>query len=304
MKSMSKKTKIILGAALLVVIAGIALYFILKPDTKIVEANQVEVTLPIATDNLIGNIEEVSIVDKTWKDFLLIKGWVVKQNVKEKTRDLLLVLQSETGTLVFDPVNDNISRPGVSEFCKLTGSADNHGYEGYISLDLLKDAEYKVGYLIKDESGQYFAMSGRKIILKDGQVKMENYQIESHLVSVIPQPETDKIKYYFETFNVANNVFTITGWGFLKGLNTDSATAYIVLRKDNKNVYFTTIPQLRTGVTTYFKDEFGVNLDHSGFAATIDGSQVEKGKYEVLLYIVRGKHIGLTYSNQYVELGK
>ncbi len=303
MKTLSKKVKIILAVAILVVITGIALWFILKPDNKIVAASLVDITLPTDTDNIIGNIEEVSIIDKTWNDYLLIKGWVLKQNVKEKTRDLLLVFKSGSNTLVFDPVNDNLSRPGVSEYCKLTGSADNHGYEGYIPLEMLKDSAYEVGYLIKDESGQYHAMSGKKMKLGNGTVRLENYQIEAHKVAISMRPETDKIKYYFETFNVSDNVFTISGWGFLKGLNTDSSRAYIILRKDNKNVIFTTVPQLRTGVTTYFKDEFGVNLDHSGYSATIDGKLLPKGKYEVLLYIVRGEHIGLTYSNQFIEIG-
>jgi len=300
---MSKKVKIILIAAIVVVVAGVALFFLLKPGKKIVEARLVEMTLPTATDNIMSNVEEVSLVKSGFKKDLLIRGWAFKENTKEKTRELYLVLQSDKSTLVYDLVDDNLNRPGVSEFFKLTGSADNHGYEAYLPLDQIKDPEYKVGFLLKDETGLYFAMSDRKLQLSEGSAKQVNYEIGAHLVNMQMKPETDKIKYFFETLNVNNNVLTISGWGFLKGLNTDSLKSYLVLRKDNKNIYFTMVPQLRTGVTTYFKDEFGVNLDHSGYSATIDGKQLQKGKYEVLLYIVRGKHVGLTYSNQFIELG-
>jgi len=303
MKTMSKKVKIILIAAIVIVVAGVALFFVFRSGKKIVEVKQVEMTLPDDANNMTGNIEEVSIYKSMWKEDLLIKGWVFKNNVKEKTRDLFLVLVSGNATQVFDLVDDNLKRPGVSEFCKLVGSADNHGYEAYIPMSVLTDTVYKVGFVIKDESGQYFSMSDKEIRLSNGKARLANYSVGARKVVIPIQPANAKIKYYFEQCAVANNVFTLSGWGFIEGQNTDDMQQYVMLKKEKNTVVYTLVPQERKGVTTFFKD-LGLNLDHSGFAAVIDGARIEPGKYEILLYFVKGDQVGLTYTNQFVEFGK
>ena len=114
---------------------------------------------------------------------------------------------------------------------------------------------------------------------------------------------TGTIQNNFETVNISGNNIIISGWGFLKGINSESQKSYILLKKNEKVTVFTLIVQVRKDVTGYFK-ETHLNLDSSGFLAQIATEGLEKGQYQVGLYIEKGNQAGMIYSNKFVDIGK
>ena len=233
----------------------------------------------------------------------MIKGWAFKQNVKEKTREMYLVLKAEDSTMVFDLENDNLPRPDVTKYFKMTGGADNHGFDGYIPLDNLKDSSYRIGFIIKDASGQYFSMSQKKLVFSDGSVKLNDSKFLENRVSIPIQPTTDKIQYNLEKCDFSGNKVNIRGWANLEGMNTDSMKTYIVLKNTKTTAVFSVVVETRKDVTIYYK-KTGLNLDLSGFTCMIEGGDLEAGKYQVCIYIVSGSVAGFIYSHNFVDIVK
>ena len=60
---------------------------------------------------------------------------------------------------------------------------------------------------------------------------------------------------------------------------------------------------IRKDVTDYFNST-GLNLDSTGFHVEIPVEKIEKGHYNIGLYIVRGNQIGMMYSDKYIDIGK
>jgi hypothetical protein len=102
---------------------------ILKTDA---EARLVSICLPLETNNIISALNVKESNKLKWKDALELKGWVFKENVKEKNRDTYLVLKSENRTNVFEIANDSILRPDLNLGFKMKGGIENHGFEMHI----------------------------------------------------------------------------------------------------------------------------------------------------------------------------
>lgn len=141
------------------------------------------------------------------------------------------------------------------------------------------------------------------IKIAEGNVIMIDYEPESEQVSLTLKVPTDKINCNFEIVDSSGNYITISGWGVLTGLNSDAMKSYILLKKNETVVVFTTIIRTRPDVTTYFKDS-GLNLDSSGFSATIPTENLKKGHYQVGLFIVKENKTGMTYTDKYIDISK
>ncbi len=60
---------------------------------------------------------------------------------------------------------------------------------------------------------------------------------------------------------------------------------------------------IRKDITNAFKST-RINLDSSGFFVKIPIEKIEKGHYNIGLYIVRGNQTGRIYSDKYIDIGK
>lgn len=303
MKSNKKALTIVMSILILLAIGFSIYYFFIREDKEASGVKLVELSLPGLAQDISGNLDDVKIESSMLKDVLVIRGWAFKKDVKEKTRELYLVFKSSGGTLVYDLENGNSARPDVSQYFKLTGGIDNHGFLASIPLNDLKDSIYRIGFVIKDETGEYFSMSPKEIALSDGSVKLNNSKFVPNQVSISLQTANAKIKYYFDKYSVSGNSLNMNGWGFIEGMSTDSLKTYIVLKSAKTTAVFSVIVFPRVDVTNSFKDT-RLNLDSSGFSCQIEGGDLEKGKYEVYLYMVNGDRAGLTNSGKVVEFGK
>jgi hypothetical protein len=303
MKSNKKAVTIAVSVLVLIAIIFCVYYFFIRDDKAKSGAKLVEMTVPGNTQNITGNIDEVKIESSMFKDVLKIRGWAFKQNVKEKSREMYLVFKSGNSTLVYDLENDNAARPDVTKYFNMTGGADNHGFEAYIPVKELRDSTYRIGFMIRDESGQYFSMSQKEIAFSNGSVQLNNSKFVDNRVSIPLQAGTAKIKYYFDKFAVSGNTLDINGWAFLEGMSTDSLKTYVVLKSVKTTAVFSVVVFPRKDVTNHFK-ETRLNLDACGFSCKIEGGDLEKGKYEVCLYLVNENQAGLSCSGKFAEIGK
>ncbi|MCX6251668.1 MAG: hypothetical protein NTX61_13060 [Bacteroidetes bacterium] len=273
------------------------------------EAQQTNISLPSETQNIKCGLEKVKIEKLNWKDVLSIKGWGFKQNLKKQKKELYLVLKSKKSTLIFKVKNDKKERVDVTDYFHLERSVNDHGFEICFPLYLLKENTYQVGFVVYDESGKDFSMTSKALSISEHTATLfdsgseQDLEIKSTPVSIKLNNPTSSVNNNLETVNLSDNNLTINGWGYLKGMNTDFLKSYILLNKNEKVNAFSVRVKIRKDVTDYFK-ESGLNLDSSGFHAHISTEKLEKGKYRLGLYIVKGDQIGMAYSDKYIDIGK
>jgi hypothetical protein len=297
MKSNKKLITIIIAAVVVVVVAVIVFIFFNDIFKVQGEAKPVTMELPTESQILTTSLDYIKIDKISWKEALTIKGWVYKQNVKEKNRELFLVLISPDGNLIFDIEKDNLPRPDVNKYFNVDASVTSPGFEVHVPSYRLKDGHYKVGFILTDESGKYYAVSAKELDIAGGEVtvsinKATIAKPKTSQVYITLQPPTTKVKCGFEKINIADNTLTIGGWAFLDGTNTDGLKIYVVLKKGADQNIYATMGAIRKDVTNVYKKS-GINVDASGFAVKIPVETLQKGHYQIGVYLEKGNLIGL-----------
>ena len=272
------------------------------------EARLANICLPSETQNIKFAIDVEKHSKLKWKDALFMKGWVFKENVKEEERDVYLVLKSKNSTLVFAIEKDDIYRPDVTAGFKMVGGIHNHGFELSIPVYRLKEDTYKIGFVIEDETGKYYSTSNKALRISDGGAVLvddveSGSESISHQVSLILQESSREISYYFDLVSMSDKHLTVKGWGFLKGMDTESLNTYILLKKNENVIVFDVGVQIRKDITKAFSD-YGLNLDSSGFSSQISTENLDSGNYQLGLYIVKGDQSGIVYTNKNINIGK
>ena len=305
MKSDKKIGKISLVVLLIIAIL-IGIYFIYhKNSSTEKEFKSVEMKLPDETNNLLINIEGVKLHKGSGSDSVVLIGWVLRQNVKDKKKNEYLVLKSDNDTLIFKITKADQIRNDVQEYFNLDKGINNHGFEISIPISFLKESNYQVGFIIEDSTGKNFMMAPRTMTISNGIVTLTTAQVssKSSKVNITFKAPTAEIKYNLETVNLLGNNLNINGWAFLQGMNTDMIKSFVLLKKNDAISVFPNGVMERKDVTDFFK-ETRLNLDSAGFATQIATEKMEKGHYQVGLYIEKGNHAGLVYSNKFVDIGK
>jgi hypothetical protein len=301
-----KKFVIYLSGVLIFVIflftANYIFYHVIRADR---EARPATISLPAETHNIKFNIEEVRKERLGWKDAVLIRGWVFRQAVKEKKRAVYLVLASKNKMLIFNADNASISRPDVSAGFHLEDSINNHGFEICVPLFRLKEDSYKIGFAIRDETGNYFSgydkvlrISHDSVFIRNAVTGFVSKQVETEFLK--PVKET---LYHFEKIERTAGFLNVYGWGFLKGMDAVSLRTFFLLRHNGRVQAYSVHVQTRKDVTGFFSRE-GLNLDASGFQATIPLDDLEKGDYRLGLYIEKEGQAGSVFPKKFISIRK
>jgi hypothetical protein len=273
------------------------------------EARISKIELPAETQDIICGLDNVKRVNTKWKDVIFINGWVFKINVKDKNRDVYLLLKSQSKTLCFKIENDSLYRPDVTEAYGIDVGVNNHGFEILVPLFRLKNDAYKIGFVIEDETGKYFSMTNTTLeISKNGSVSLIEsgnatpYEKEYvfHQTTVSIQKPTREVNFGFETIKHEENSVKLSGWCFLKGMDATFQTSYLLLKKEGKVHVFEMDSEIREDVTKYF-NELKLNLDSSGFITQISMENFEKGNYKIGIYIKNGDQAGMIFSKKYIS---
>jgi hypothetical protein len=305
----NKKVVTIAVIIIIVLIIAVGAFYYFRKNSKVEgEAQIVVMDLPMETNNLKISLDSVKTKKLQWKDVLLMKGWIFKENGKEKNREVYLVLKSQSGTLVFDIEKDNKERPDVTKYYQLGADNKNHGFEVNIPTSLLEETTYLVGFIVVDETGKYFSFTPKEVTISDGEVtvgmsKEQMAKPKSNQAFIDLKAPTGKTKHGIEILKTEGNNITVGGWGFIQGTNTDNLKSYILLRKDNKVNIYSVQKSIRKDVTNVYKDT-KLNFDSSGFFCQILTNNLEKGTYQVGIYMVKGDQAAMIYPNKTIDISK
>jgi uncharacterized membrane protein len=104
-----------------------------------------------------------------------------------------------------------------------------------------------------------------------------------------------------ETFENSNNTLKIIGWAYFDKQPSEKSEVSVLLIKDGKVQRLISQKVNRPDVTTYFKCDF--DASNSGFTVTTDISTLEKGKYQLAIYVLNPdtKKEGLVLTDKFVE---
>jgi hypothetical protein len=271
------------------------------------EARLAGIGLPLQTNDIKFAIDKTEVTKLKWKDALFIKGWVFKENVSKEKRDIYLVLKSRHSILVFKIEKDDINRPDVSAGFHLEGGIHNHGFEAFIPLYRLKEDSYQIGFVVVDETGKHYSLFNKALWLSNdsaftGDCEPEQGSI-SHRVALSLKGSAKKVSYCFDIVIRSGKYLTVRGWGFLNGMNTGSMRSYILLKKNKNVMVFDAELEIRKDITTAF-GKYKLNLDSSGFLSCIPVGDLEKGKHQLGLYILKGDQAGTVWSDKYIDIGR
>lgn len=307
----SKKKIILIVLVLLLVVAAIfgMYYYYSTVITVEGEGQLVEMTIPGETNDLTMAIEDAHTEKVKLKKILVIKGWIFRQGVEKKEREVFLILKSDNETLIFDIPNDALLRSDVTKYFKMGISTHNHGFELSIPFGLLKEKNYQVGFIISDETGCYYTTYIKDLNIGEGSVTLNmreknlNNQTNYAPVTRTLKPSNHKILAYVEKVSMANDVITVDGWGYLVGMNADSMKTYLLAKMNDSINVFSVMVVNRGDVTAYFKDQ-KLNFDRSGYRAQIGVKSLKRGKYQLGIYIEKGNQTGIMFSEKTIEIGK
>ena len=107
--------------------------------------------------------------------------------------------------------------------------------------------------------------------------------------------------HHIDIFEDSAEMATIAGWGFLNGLDTNDIKHYLLFKNGDRIEIVSTIAQTREDVTACFRDS-KINLDKSGYLANVPKDLLPKGRYQIGLYIVKGKDQGMAFFDRYITI--
>ncbi len=269
------------------------------------EARLADVSLPPETNNIEFVIDDARQIKLKWKDALSIRGWVFKRDVKEKARNVYLVLKGNTEILIYAVEKDTIYRSDVTDYFRMGGDIHSHGFELEFAAYRLKEDRYRIGFIIEDATGRYYHLSQKTLVkAKKAWSVMETPSPEPFISELITMPfkeANQTTNHYVDLFEDAAETVTIAGWGFLNGLDTEGIEHYILFRNGDEIKIFSTTIQTRKDVTAHF-EESELNLDESGYLARMPKGMLQKGRYRIGLYTVKGKEQGVAFFAKHVTI--
>ena len=270
-----KKSAIIIISVIAVVALIVIFYIYNSVMISGEEAQIADIQLPEQTATISLNLDTVYPTNLRWKDAICIRGWLFKENaVSQGQRALYLVLRSKESNTIYKIENGNLPRPDVTKAFQLDNSANNHGFEVTFPTKELAGQTYKLGFIIVDKAGSYYAGANRMITIPEDsktgiqiQKGPEPKAIAKRVTIPLKEPTT-KMKFFFDKVDKSDEYLTVTGWAYLDGMNSVGQHTYLFLKKDKKMLVYELKSQLRKDVTKVFgKNQF--NLDSAGFISSV-----------------------------------
>lgn len=109
-----------------------------------------------------------------------------------------------------------------------------------------------------------------------------------------------EIKAWIEKFELVENNLKLSGWSFLKNINSDNNHIYIVLLGENKEVSYITNAINRPDITTFIND--GNNYDKSGFELNTNLNKLSGGTYKLAILITNKTEEGLFITDKQIRI--
>ncbi|MBI4295816.1 MAG: hypothetical protein HY667_01720 [Chloroflexi bacterium] len=130
--------------------------------------------------------------------------------------------------------------------------------------------------------------------------KLETIPGEARLVQAQLPGETNNIRYNLERYIVSASAIELHGWAFIEGYGAERDSVFMVLKSGQATYEFDTFARYTPYITTHYEEAYKeyLNLDWSGFIATIPTRKLKDGEYAIGLYITRDGIQALRYTDK------
>jgi len=130
------------------------------------ESNILDITIPNETQNIKSHVELFQKNRLEWKEVILLSGWAFVEGQSMNGMKTYVVLKSNSSEYIFDTIP--FSRWDVTQYF-YNGTIDlrNSGWRANIPENVLNEDDFRIGYIIRNNTTQSFHMS-RNYIHKNG----------------------------------------------------------------------------------------------------------------------------------------
>lgn len=129
--------------------------------------------------------------------------------------------------------------------------------------------------------------------------RFETIHDEARLVQMPLPAETNNMRYGLDRLITSPSALEVQGWAFIEGNSAENNRTYVILKSAQTSYIFDTFAVFDNPVTAQYGGP-NLNLDWSGFTATIPLRKIEKGDYRIGLCIARDEITGLEYSSKVI----
>ena len=112
--------------------------------------------------------------------------------------------------------------------------------------------------------------------------------------------ENKNVRYNLENISQDANSINIKGWAFLEKEKVAGSKFFVILKKDKEAKLYTTANMKRPDVTAYFKSK--INYDDSGFVLNLNKNQLQKGQYQIGIYIKTASDEAYIMTSEFLNL--
>ena len=207
-----------------------------------------------------------------------IIGWAFIKDTNAVKNEIYLVLRYKNKRYIFN--TKPIKRTDVTKAFKLY-DLDNSGFSAFIPFYKIQPGSYQIEIFINKNDSLYALVSTDSYV---------------HLPFIT---ETNNIKYSLEDFEEFEGGYNVRGWAFIVGKNSENSIIKLCIKSSTALYYFETNLEKRPDVTKSANGLF--NLDGSGFQTFINKEDIEPGKNEVGIYIIKDDTIeALQFTKRFI----
>jgi len=244
------------------------------------ESRLVDISLPEESIGLKCNIDSIM----SNYHLTTIDGWAFIDGQSAKDNKTYLVLKRYNHVLAFETYPRK--REDVRKyFSNLNLDLEFSGFVAILPENKLDMIGYSLGVYIQNRNSNALTFTGK------------NLEGISRPVQLSLPQESATIQHNIEKYVDGDTGLEVKGWAFVQNQDTKNNEIYLVLKSDEKEYVFTTMPNNRPDVTKYYSKS-NLDLDDSGFSATIVPTELSKGNYALGVCIVGDESSSLLFTDK------
>ncbi|MGV9002537.1 glycosyltransferase family 39 protein [Flavobacterium sp.] len=108
-------------------------------------------------------------------------------------------------------------------------------------------------------------------------------------INLIQPNSGENFPFNIESFDNSDQKVRVDGWAYFEGQDSKDSHIELALLKEGKFIMLKTNEVLREDVTSYFKSKY--DLKKSGFSSYVDITHLEKGKYQLVIFLFNKKNV-------------
>lgn len=215
--------------------------------------------------------------------------------------EFFVVLQSADKTYAFETFL--FPMPDITGlFGNLGLDLDDSSFYAIVPARRIEEGTYEVSIYLQKGDIEALQRTDNVLIKAGNSLELTVRVSKAQGISLPPESQNLilSIDVCERVVNEEREFLEVTGWAFIEEQSAEDSSIYVVLKSETATYVFDTIQQSRPDVTAYF-EELGLNLENSGFVARIPVTDVEKGIYQLGIYIEKADIEALHYTDRTVD---